>query len=82
MERKKVKDMYNKEKIVELISAVTQTGFGDFNLSLSSLGSIQFIKIIIAIEEKYGFEFEDDYLNYENLGTIEKIVKYMDEHNI
>lgn len=36
--------------------------------------SIQFIQFIVALEEALGFEFPDEYLNYESMESMEKLL--------
>ena len=38
--------------------------------------SIQYILLVVAIEEKYSFEFDDEYLG-ENTFTVGEIVQYI-----
>lgn len=57
----------------------------DFDASVSvsdrieSLGinSISFIKIVVQIETEFGFEFEDDDLNYNVFQTLKDLVVYI-----
>lgn len=55
----------------------------DANVSVSdkieSLGinSISFIKIVVQIESEFGFEFEDDDLNYNVFQTLKDLTVYI-----
>ena len=42
--------------------------------------SIIFIQVIMAIEEEYDFEFDEEVLSFENLSSVEKIVDCMINH--
>jgi acyl carrier protein len=46
---------------------------------IESIGfnSILFIKLVVAIENKFGFEFDDNKLNFESMKTVEGIVDYI-----
>lgn len=68
------------EEISKIISNVLNlNGTFEKNTNLIELGvdSIAFIEIVVAIEERYGFEFDDFMLNHENFGTILKISEYV-----
>ncbi|MCX8130467.1 MAG: acyl carrier protein [Clostridia bacterium] len=43
------------------------------------INSITFIKIVVAIEAEFGFEFNDDELNYDKFNSLSDVVKYIDE---
>lgn len=43
------------------------------DLTTYEVNSLLFIKIIVAIEDKYGFEFDDEYLTLERMNTIDLI---------
>lgn len=49
---------------------------------LSNLGinSLTYIKIVVEIESQFGFEFEDEDLNYEKFKTINDIVCYVESN--
>lgn len=46
---------------------------------LTSLGinSVSFIKLTVRIEEEFGFEFEDEYLDYNKFKTIKDLILYV-----
>lgn len=43
------------------------------DLTTYNLNSILFIKLIVAIEDRYAFEFDDEYLLLEKMKTINAI---------
>ncbi len=51
------------------------------NDDLFALGmdSISSIKIVVALEEEFDFEFEDEKLSFETLHTINNILKYLNQ---
>ena len=46
----------------------------DTDLSILGLTSINLIKVIIFVEDKYDVELDDEYLLVEKLNTVNKIV--------
>lgn len=50
---------------------------GDTTFEDLKITSIDFIKIIVAVEAEYGFEFDDDELDYSNFNTIYDVVEYI-----
>lgn len=51
----------------------------DFNTLLTDIGidSIKSFELVLAIEEHYGFEFEDESLSYQTLRNINSISEYV-----
>ena len=49
------------------------------NLTDLGINSITFVKILIAIENEYDFEFDDDDLNFENFKTVSTLAKYVED---
>ncbi|WP_223068388.1 phosphopantetheine-binding protein [Paenibacillus caui] len=49
--------------------------------SLTSIGlsSVSFIKLIVAIENQFDFEFEDEDLNYNVFQTLQDVVNYVEK---
>jgi phosphopantetheine attachment domain protein len=41
------------------------------------LNSLQFIKLVVCIEEEFDIEFEDEMLKLDSFQTIEEIAKYI-----
>ncbi len=56
----------------ELTIPIEQVGNEDDLMSLG-MDSINSIKVILAIEQEFGFEFQDDELNFENFLNIKKL---------
>lgn len=50
--------------------------------TLEDLGinSLAFIRIIIEIEEKYGFEFDDEDLNYQKFKYVKDVIEYIEKN--
>lgn len=70
------------KKLIENIKKITRaTHEITLNDSLESLqvNSITFIKIIIALEEEFGIEFEDDKLLVTNFSSVGDIAIYLNE---
>lgn len=45
------------------------------DLTKYGMNSITFIRAIVALEDEFGIEFPDDYLVFERLNTINKIIE-------
>lgn len=69
------------QKIFELIKKNIANKKMDILANLTDLGinSITFVKILIAIENEYDFEFDDDDLNFENFKTVSTLAKYVED---
>lgn len=50
----------------------------DCELADFGMNSIDFVKLIIAIECEYGIDVDDEYLLVEKLGTKKKIKEYIE----
>ncbi|MGX5556870.1 phosphopantetheine-binding protein [Bacillus cereus] len=71
----KLKEILKRE--LELTDQIDQLQLKD---SLNSIGlsSVSFIKLIVAIENQFDFEFEDEDLNYKVFQTLQDIVNYVE----
>lgn len=51
------------------------------SMKISDIGidSILYIKIIVAVEEEFGFEFEDNDLDYNKIQYIKDLVLYVEQ---
>ena len=49
----------------------------DDNLKIWGVDSINFVKILVALEKEFKFTFDDDHLNLESLSTVNEIVSYI-----
>ena len=69
------------QKIFEIIKKNIANEKMDILANLTDLGinSITFVKILIAIENEYDFEFDDDDLNFENFKTVSTLAKYVED---
>lgn len=63
---------------LELTDQIDELQLGD---SLNSIGlsSVSFIKLIVAIENQFDFEFEDEDLNYKVFQTLQDVVNYVEK---
>ncbi len=43
------------------------------------IDSVAFVRLIVAVEAKFGVEFEDQYLDFRNLTSLSKILICIDE---
>jgi len=66
-----------KEKVLEIIGDIVNEKISDCIFSLKDIESIDFIKVIIEIEEYYKFEFDDEMLSYKKLDTVESLINYV-----
>ncbi|MGX5556805.1 phosphopantetheine-binding protein [Bacillus cereus] len=66
---------------LELTDQIDQLQLKD---SLASIGlsSVSFIKLVIAIETQFDFEFEDEDLNYKVFQTLQDVVNYVEKRII
>lgn len=53
----------------------------DCELADFGMSSIDFVKLIIAIECEYGIDVDDEFLLVEKLGTKKKIKEYIESKN-
>lgn len=51
-----------------------ETVFSDIIIS-NSIDSLNFVNMVIILEDKYGIEFPDIYLSISELNTVEKIAQ-------
>ncbi|MEI3036000.1 MAG: phosphopantetheine-binding protein [Oscillospiraceae bacterium] len=74
IDRKEIKKMYTndfdkdtiKQKVREIIEGISGE-YDEDDIDLGTFDSIIFIQIIMAIEEEYDFEFDEEVLSFENL---------------
>ena len=65
-----------KEK--EFISSSVDEISADGELRTLGLNSISFIKLVVALEQEFGIEFDDQYLYMDNIKTFGDLVEYID----
>ena len=68
---KKVTDIIQKESKLELIIKI------DDNLSDIGINSLNFIKMIVRLEEAFDVEFPDEVLEYDKFNTISEVATYI-----
>lgn len=75
--RKKLFEVISNTLELENISQyITQEGvFADINID-----SITYIKVVIAIEDQFGIEFDDDMLDFEQFNSVDVLVHYISEN--
>lgn len=54
-------------------------GFDEENLIDLGINSLIFVKIVVNLESFFGFEFDDNDLNYERFQNVEAICIYIKE---
>ncbi|WHX28330.1 phosphopantetheine-binding protein [Brevibacillus agri] len=54
--------------------------FSSQHIRLQDVGinSLGFIRLVVAIENEFGFQFEDDMLNVELFETIQQLIAYIE----
>jgi len=62
---------------LELTDQIDQLQLED-SLATIGLSSVSFIKLIVAIEAQFNFEFADEDLNYKVFQTLQDIVNYIE----
>lgn len=65
-------------KNIELTVPIEKISYDD-DLTTFGMNSITFIKVVVAIELEYGFEFEDDIMLVEKFKKINDLVSYIKE---
>ncbi|OAB26467.1 hypothetical protein PMSD_25095 [Paenibacillus macquariensis subsp. defensor] len=65
------------EGMVNLILEVPQSNVVDNELVTNGLNSLNFIHLMVNIENKFGIEIPDEFLSMEKLSTINSIVDYI-----
>ena len=50
----------------------------DTKFSSTGIDSISFIKTIVALEEEFGFEFDDDMLYIDKFPSIQTMIEYVE----
>ena len=66
-------EIYIKEQIFNIRNIVITED--DYNKNLQDMGldSMQFISLIVSLEEKYNFEFEDNMLVFSEMSSVKMI---------
>ena len=69
------------EEIVNILKDISQDVVEeikiDDNLKEKGVDSLVYIQLLVLLEEKYNFIFEDEMLDQEKLSTITSIIDYM-----
>lgn len=70
------------------VKKVLQEQKGDVEIDLDDdlvkvgYNSMEFIKLVINLEQEFDIEFDDDYLEYRQMNTISKIARYIETFGI
>lgn len=75
------------EKLKELIGQVTEEAHGSIDLTLDAnlisdvgLDSLQFINLILALEEEFNLGFDFDDLDFDEISVVGKLIAYIEEN--
>ena len=74
-----------RERIIDILSVHSELGnvnqYLHENDDLSKLGmnSISFIKMVVALEGEFNFEFEDEALDYNKFASLNSLCDYVEE---
>jgi acyl carrier protein len=75
------------ETLKKLVAEVTETDTLIKDLSLEAnlitdlgLDSLQFINLILALEDEYDFEIDFDELDLEEISIVGKLINYIEEN--
>jgi acyl carrier protein len=63
---------------IEAGDAIDGLGVDD-DLGVLGFNSVNFIKMVVAIEEEFSFEFDDAYLDFNKFKTLSSIIGYIEE---
>lgn len=69
------------EKIMQVVREVIEQDVDikyDTEFNSVGLDSVSFIRVVVALENKYGIEFQDEYLDYERYNTVADFCKYVE----
>jgi len=72
-----------KEKIISRIQDSIKVHIGELPLDSNfseTIDSITFIKMIVALEEEFEFEFEDEMLSVSKINNINDLANYVENH--
>lgn len=50
----------------------------DDTLAVFGLNSVEFVKLVVMIENEFGFEFDNEYLDFSKFTTMRNIVEYIE----
>ncbi|WP_434752089.1 acyl carrier protein [Paenibacillus amylolyticus] len=65
-------------EITENKEAASALGLEE-NLNVTVLNSINFVKVVVAIESEFNIEFEDEDLDMNNFENFQKLISYIEE---
>ncbi len=63
---------------IEMKELASQIGLDD-DLSNLGVNSVIIVKLIVAVENEFGFEFGDDDLDFNKFSTLRSLISYIDE---
>ena len=75
--------MKTSERVIDIIQNVISTEAPELDnkidLGKLQINSINFLKIVVEIEEAFGIEFDDEEINFGLFGNIEEIAQLVDQ---
>lgn len=72
-------------EVFEIVASLLNKEVSDMRLSMETnllelgINSVDYIRIVVALESKLNIEFDDEDLNYERFNTIDDIIYYVQE---
>ncbi|MBE6049558.1 MAG: acyl carrier protein [Clostridium sp.] len=72
-----------KEKVIKIIKETLGIGeereiTGETDISSLGVNSLNFLRIIVEIEEAFDIEFDDNELNFDYFNTIDSVIKLIE----
>lgn len=69
------------EEIIDILKEISEDGIDeikiDEDLKEKGISSLMFIQMLVSLEEKYDFVFEDEMLDQEKLSNIDAVADYV-----
>ena len=69
------------EEIIDILKEISEDGIDeikiDEDLKEKGINSLVFIQMLVSLEEKYDFVFEDEMLDQEKLSNIDAVADYV-----
>lgn len=69
--KKVIKENYKASDIADNIRV-------DETLAAFGLNSVEFVKLVVMLENEFGFEFDNEHLDFAKFSTIRDIVDYVE----
>ena len=69
------------EEIILILKEISEDGIDEIkmedDLREKGINSLMFIQLLVLLEERYDFEFDDEMLDQEKLSTIDALTDYV-----